>query len=124
LDVEAKRQWRKLAPELHVMGVLTKIDGNLLARYCQVWSRWRKMEEWVQKHGEAVPIKSETGRIMGYKRNPQVDIAARLLEIMTRLEPELGMTPSGRSRLEVGSEPEKPSAMKELILGSSCKKSG
>ncbi len=123
LDAVAKRQWAKLAPELHAMGVLIKIDGNLLARYCQAWSQWRKMEEWVQKHGEAVSIKSKTGRITGYKRNPQVDIAARLLEIMTRLEAELGMTPSGRARMEVGTEPKSKGGIMELMRGSN-KKSG
>ena len=123
LDPVAKRQWAKLAPELNRMGVLAKIDGNLLARYCQTWSQWRKMIEWVQKHGETTPIKSEEGRVTGHKRNPQTEIAKGLSEMLTRLEPELGMTPSGRTRLEVSTKPKPKGGIMGLMRGPS-KKSG
>lgn len=121
LDPVAKRQWKKLAPELHRMGVLAKIDGNLLARYCQTWAQWRKMVEWVQKHGETTAIRDRAGKVMGHKRNPQTEIAKGLSEMLTRLEPELGMTPSGRSRLVVGPKPESKNSLMELMRGPSEK---
>src|SRR5215468_3667791 len=54
LDDDAKTAWRKLVPELEMMGVLTRIDANALARYCRLWSRWRAAEEFIQKHGEVL----------------------------------------------------------------------
>lgn len=34
---EAKRRWRRLAPELAWLGLLTVIDGDALATCCQAW---------------------------------------------------------------------------------------
>ena len=38
LDEEAKLAWKLLLPQLERMDVLTRIDGNALARYCQLWA--------------------------------------------------------------------------------------
>ena len=40
--------WKQVVPQLVAMGVLTTIDGNALARYCRLWSRWRKMETFIE----------------------------------------------------------------------------
>lgn len=41
---------------LQSMGVLTRIDGAALARYCQYWARWKKAELFIQKHGDSYPL--------------------------------------------------------------------
>ena len=41
LDDQAKEAWAQVLPQLERMGVMTGIDGNALARYCQFWSRWK-----------------------------------------------------------------------------------
>src|SRR5438552_1152817 len=61
LDANAKGAWRQLVPMLEEMGVLTRIDGNALTRYCRMWSRWRKAEEFLESKGEVYPIKDEQG---------------------------------------------------------------
>jgi P27 family predicted phage terminase small subunit len=81
------------------MGVLTKIDGNALTRYCQLWSRWKKAELFIQKHGDTYPIKDEAGKIKCLQQFPQVTIAHKLAALLTRLEQEFRLTPSARSRI-------------------------
>ncbi len=36
LDEEARAAWDRIVPLLEGMGVLTRIDGNALARYCRL----------------------------------------------------------------------------------------
>jgi len=83
------------------MRVLTRIDGNALARYCQLWARWKKAELFAQKHGEVYPLKDESGRTKCLMPFPQVAIANKLAAQLTRLEQEFGMTPSARTRISV-----------------------
>lgn len=101
LDAEAKAAWRQLVPQLDAMRVLTRIDGNALTRYCQLWARWKKAELFVQKHGDTYPLKDESGRIKCLMQFPQVAIANKLAAQLTRLEQEFGMTPSARTRIQV-----------------------
>jgi len=101
LDGDAKAMWDKLVPHLESMGVLSRIDGNALARYCRLWSRWRKAEAFIDLRGEIYPLKDEGGQVKCFQQWPQVAIASKLALQLTRLEQEFGMTPSARSRIQV-----------------------
>lgn len=86
LDEEAKAAWGRLIPMLQAMGVLSRIDGGALARYCVYWSRWRKAEEFIQKNGDVYPIKDDSGRIKCVMPFPQVAISHKLGALLGRLE--------------------------------------
>jgi P27 family predicted phage terminase small subunit len=101
LDAEAKACWRQLVPDLEAMGILGRIDQKPLARYCQLWARWRRAEEFIQKHGEAYPLKDERGQVKCLVQFPQVAIAHKLSLALSRIEAEYGMTPSARARINV-----------------------
>lgn len=101
LDKNAKAAWRHLVPLLDTMGVLTRIDGQALARYCRLWSRWRKMEAFIEEKGEMYPLRGDDGQVRCFQQWPQVAIANKLSQQLTRLEQEFGMTPSARARLEI-----------------------
>lgn len=99
LDELAGRAWDYLVPLLQQMGVLTRIDGHALSRYCKLWSRWREAEAFIAKHGLMYPLKDDAGQPKCFQPWPQVSIANKLAQQLTRLEQEFGMTPSARSRL-------------------------
>lgn len=83
------------------MGVLTLIDGQTLSRYCHLWSRWRKAEAFIAARGDMYPIEDERGRVKCMNQWPQVGIANNLSQRLTRLEQELGLTPSTRTRIHI-----------------------
>jgi P27 family predicted phage terminase small subunit len=110
LDDEAKAAWRRVVPRLAAMGVLSLIDGHALVRYCCLWSRWRKAEQFLQGQGEVYLDKDESGRVRGVRPYPQVKIAAQLSEQLLRIEAQFGLTPSARTRLVAPAAPEIPDA--------------
>ena len=40
LGEEAKAIWRKVIAQLHTSGLLAKVNGWMLARYCILWVEW------------------------------------------------------------------------------------
>ncbi len=106
LDPDAAAAWTNLAPLLAGMGLLASADANALARYCTLWARWRKAEEFLRQHGETHLVKGGDGGVRGLAPYPQVRIAAMLAEQLLRLEQHFGMTPSARSRIETPSHGE------------------
>ena len=48
---EAKKEWKRLAPSLTAMGILTEHDTEAFAGYCQAYARWREAEEFLSQHG-------------------------------------------------------------------------
>ena len=77
------------------------IDGHALARYCQLWARWKKAELFVRKHGDVYLLKDESNRLKRLMQFPQVAIADKLAAQLTRLEQEFGMTPSAPTRINM-----------------------
>ena len=97
--------WKRLVPLLDNMGVLTKIDGNALSRYCETWARWRAASEFIAKHGESFPIKDKDGALVGFRKIPQATTATQLSSELLRLEQQFGLTPAARVGLSTGEKP-------------------
>ena len=96
----AKTEWLKLVEMLERMSILTKIDGNALARYCRLWQRWREAEEFLRKKGsDQYEVKDGKGRVVSYRMYPMAKSAATLAVELRRLEQEFGLTPSSRTRI-------------------------
>ena len=113
LRKEAKAVWRRMVPELRRMKVLTTADGEALASFCQAYVRWQEAEEFLAKHGPVYAVRDERGQVRYMQQFPQVSIARHLLLILKAFYQEFGMTPSARTRIEVGEHPR--TALAEFI---------
>lgn len=97
LMLEAKREWRRIVPELGRLGLLTIIDRAALAAYCQAYACWRQAEEDLARLKSTV-VATPSGYI---QQLPQVTISQKERMIMHRFLVEFGLTPASRSRLSV-----------------------
>jgi P27 family predicted phage terminase small subunit len=90
----ARREWRRIAPELQRLGLLTNIDRAALASYCQEYSRWVVAEKDLKTEG----LIFETDK--GYQyQNPKLAVANKAMELMHKFLVEFGLTPSSRTRV-------------------------
>jgi P27 family predicted phage terminase small subunit len=55
LSPDAVAEWRKVAPELHRLHMLTTVDVMPLAAYCQAYGKWKQAEEQLAREAEADP---------------------------------------------------------------------
>jgi P27 family predicted phage terminase small subunit len=94
LDAEAKSEWRRVAPMLAAMRILTALDIAMLTCYVQAWSELREATDVVQRRGKTFTTPS------GYRQQrPEVGIAHRAMLNLRLFCGELGMSPSARMRL-------------------------
>lgn len=100
LDKVAAAEWRRLAKELHTLGLLTSVDRGAFAGYCQSWSNWLGALKEIETGGAVV--KSPTGYPI---QSPWISIANSALKQMRSFLVEFGMTPSSRSRIKTGEKP-------------------
>jgi P27 family predicted phage terminase small subunit len=107
----AADEWWRTAPELHRLGLLTRIDVPALAAYCHAFGQWRMAAESLAKMQANDPIMN--GMIIRTKygdaaMNPLVSIARKHAGDVMRFAAEFGLTPVARSRLAAGINAPRP----------------
>ena len=102
-DYWARKEWNRVCPELHRLGLLTSIDAAALEGYCSAYSRWLKAEREVLKGVtyEYMELKS-----LQLKRTvkPEVAVARDALNQVKAFCTEFGLTPSSRARMIIPSQ--------------------
>lgn len=112
----AKAEWERISVELFKLGLLTNIDGSMLALYCAAYAIWEDATEKLQKTG--LVIKSPNGYPI---QSPYLTISARAIDQINGLLCQFGMSPSSRSRVAVAEKPKEENVF--LTLLSSKKRS-
>lgn len=96
LSREGQAEWRRIAPRLHAVGLLTPADRAALAGYCQAYGRWVKAEQELAKPNQTEVDLTPNGLRI---QSVWLQISNRAAEEMRRWAVEFGMTPSSRSKI-------------------------
>jgi P27 family predicted phage terminase small subunit len=105
---DAKAEWRRLAPGLYHMHLLTVVDEMTFAAYCQAYARWVAAETALKAMAErdelthGLLIKTHEGNAI---QNPLVGTANRASRNMISYATEFGFTPASRARVAGGPNP-------------------
>lgn len=95
-EAVARAEWERIAPGLIASGQVTTVDRATLIGYCQKWAQWQALE----REAAAAPFVALTAT--GYPiPSPALGMANKAFTLMLKAAAELGMTPSGRSRVSV-----------------------
>lgn len=97
LTSEAAKVWDAVVP-LVGAGVLSRDNGQSLARYCHGVVRWWKLAAWLDVNEDVYSTKDKGGNVR-WVRHPHVITYEKLGRDLTRMEQEFGLTPSSRTRV-------------------------
>jgi P27 family predicted phage terminase small subunit len=129
LHRDAKKEWKRVAPQLERLGLLTSLDMAALAGYCQAYARYKEAEEFLNKHGTTYTVweRDQDGAIKYDDSGepilrqmhswPQVQIAHKSLQQIRLFCVEFGFTPSSRGRISVPGAQDSDDGMDALLSG-------
>ena len=95
LSPVAKQHFPKVAKQLAAAKVMTALDADALAAYCECYATWIEANINVQLNGtievneKGMPIQS-----------PYIQISFKAVEMMRKMLIEFGMTPSSRAKVQ------------------------
>ena len=111
LHREAKREWRRIAPELERIKILTRIDRAVFTIYCDSWAEFWEMNNFLKKEG-SYTYETPAGHVLLL---PHVGIRNTAKNMILKTCAEFGMTPSSRSRLELPNIDDSDSEFEKLL---------
>jgi len=101
LSKEAKKEWKAIAPELIRLGLLTNIDINALAVYCDAVAKYAEAAKRLDEEGIIVEYTNARGAT-NLVRSPWTQIASQYATIIRQFLSEFGLSPSARASLAIG----------------------
>lgn len=118
LSMRAIEYWDNLIAYLVPLGLVTKVDGDSLAMYCQALARLTDCEEIINREGMTYTQYAPDGEIKMIRNRPEVNTAKELYTIVTRLGREFGLSPSSRAHLGIQrQEPKRGEDKKASFFG-------
>ena len=94
LKGEARREWKRVAPELAGLGLYKELDRAALAAYCSSWGMYVEVDKVIREEG--LTYLNSRGREL---LRPEVAIRRQAISQMKAFLTEFGMTPSSRGRI-------------------------
>lgn len=113
LSGEGRAVWDAEFPKLARNNMITDVDVNAFAKYCQAMGRYLVAESMVAKQGEVLLAPGSNFPI----QNPYLAVSNKAQEQMHKAETEFGMTPSSRSRVSTGTPSKKKNRFLDLVGG-------
>jgi P27 family predicted phage terminase small subunit len=96
LDEGARATWARLAPELEKRDLLTPLDRDSFALYCQSYSAWAEAEQVLAER-----VRFYVGPGGKLRERPEVTVAERAMKNTVAIGREFGLTPVSRARLNL-----------------------
>lgn len=109
LSKEAQREWRRVAKPLYKLGLLTELDKNTLALYCELVGRYERAQAVLLEEGDTYTKPNGEP-----KQKPEYYIMKDCLKEIRAFITLFGLAPSARMRMELP-EPTNHDEM-ELLL--------
>ncbi|MHB9127266.1 MAG: phage terminase small subunit P27 family [Candidatus Humimicrobiaceae bacterium] len=110
LSKGAKKEWKRIAPELERLGLLTNADKAVFEMYCQVYSECVDLEKFININGTTYKYvkRNKFDQIVSeYEvQYPQVSQLDKKRNLLIRICAEFGLTPSSRGRMSLPNESE------------------
>ncbi|ABA04878.1 phage terminase, small subunit, putative, P27 [Nitrobacter winogradskyi Nb-255] len=106
LSADAKREWKRVLPDLIERRILTDADLGSLENYCIAIGQVREMERILQTEGHVYG--AESGLL---KRHPAGVILSDAMTRARLLAVEMGLTPVSRSRPAIRDDDEEDSLL-------------
>ncbi|BCJ86463.1 phage terminase small subunit P27 family [Effusibacillus dendaii] len=116
LNDVAKKEFKRIAKELMELDLITNVDINALAAYCDAYSDYVECTKIIQDEGLMVEYTNkaaETNKVP----HPLLTKKKQLHEQMKSLATEFGLTPSSRAKLAMPKLDEKPKSEEERMFG-------
>jgi P27 family predicted phage terminase small subunit len=119
LNGYAREEWYRVGEELLRLRILTIVDIQPLAAYCQAYGRWRTAEEALARMAASDPITFGLLLKKGGNpvHNPLVAVAEKAAGAMVKYAAEFGLTPAARSRVHATDATAADSKFGPLLAG-------
>lgn len=118
LSKVARREWRRIVPELDRLGILSSVDGGALEAYCNTYANMVEAQQVLNESG--FTFTTEKGFVA---KRPEVAVVEKSMQLLRTFAAELGLSPAARMRMSVSEGEDVEDPMDALLRGDPIRRS-
>ncbi|WP_010498526.1 phage terminase small subunit P27 family [Paenibacillus elgii] len=99
-DATAKKEWKRLAPELIRLGLLTIADFSAFEAYCLSYSRLVTATKSLKKAGSMFHEYTNKAGASNFVPRPEIAVVQKESIVIKAFCAEFGLSPSARTRID------------------------
>lgn len=109
-DPVAQEEWRRTIVPAIEIGQITAQERTEAIAHCELWATWRSQIAEAKKHPHVVAV----GPNKHPMPNPARGMANKTLLLLIKVDADLGLTPSARSRVTLAGGKDKQSKVEQF----------
>lgn len=90
IDTKAKKEWKRVVPELKKMDIVGRLDITNLVAYCNAYSKYCEVTKALRGQPLTVPSPS------GGKENPLINVQIKYADMFRKFADQCGLTINSR----------------------------
>lgn len=98
LDAKAKKEWKRVTPDLKKTDIVGRLDIANLVAYCNAYSKYCEATKALRGQPLTITTYNADGDPTGVKENPLVSIQLKYQEAFRKAADQCGLTISSRLR--------------------------
>lgn len=117
---DAKKEWKRLAPAMVALGLLTEVDTAAFAELCQNYAYYLAADREIMSLGAKGPVVMQSTPSGYTQQHPLLSLRRQYYEQWHKGLADFGLTPASRARLTVENEAAAASTndpMERLLAG-------
>lgn len=95
-----RTEWKRMEQDLLELGLLTNLDINQLAIYCDAYAKYIKATKEIEESGLVIEYTNKAGAT-NIIPNPNVSIATKYADLIKKYCTEFGLSPSSRAKMAI-----------------------
>ena len=120
LSETASKRWDELLPELDYSGVLTRVDGDILAGYCMAYADVVSLTKVIKNRGRTYTV----GTNGAVSARPEIAMLNRAKDDLRKFGAELGIGAAARTKVEVNKADAKKDPVEDLAARAAARRRG
>jgi P27 family predicted phage terminase small subunit len=98
---EAKKEWKRLAPAMVALGLLTEVDTSAFAELCQNYAYYLAADKAILEMGTQGPIEMQKAPSGYMQQHPLLSLRKQYYETWRKGLADFGLTPASRARISL-----------------------
>ena len=96
INTKAKKEWKRVVPELKKMDIVGRLDICNLVAYCNAYSKYCEASKKLQEQPLTFEIYDDAGNLVYVRENPQINIQIKFADQFRKFADQCGLTINSR----------------------------